>query len=157
MKQMGRRTVSSAAVFLFVLVVGACSASRETGPSPVLIAVSIPEPVRYRIETCATCNDPLMAVAAFAVTISDPLRQGGTVAAVETRVYNRSRAIELAQNTRPNATVGYDDATVPRDGTLQLEAGVVFPVPPTRDEVIVTVTVRMSSGREGIDTARLEM
>lgn len=96
-------------------------------------------------------------MAEFSVSVSDPFRRGGTLAAVETVVENRSRRLELGRNTRPNASVGYDDVTVPQGSALVLPAGIVFTMPPPRDEVVVTVTVRLTDGREGSASSRVSL
>jgi hypothetical protein len=132
-----------------------CSRDDPTGPSPLPVLVSIPDPVEARGDVCATCADPAVTVAEFAVTITDPFRRGGTVVAVETLVENRSRRSEIGRNTRPNASAGYPDVTVPRETALVLPAGIVFPLPPPRDEITITVMVRLSDGREGSATSRV--
>jgi hypothetical protein len=88
------------------------------------------------------------------VTIQNP-DGAGTLATVETRVVNRSRFMELARNVRPNKDFSYPDRHVPAAGTLVVEAGAGFGLPPPRDEIVATVIVRLTDGREAAASAQV--
>jgi hypothetical protein len=130
------------------LVLCGCGEHARPAPSAPGITLRVPNPIAGRYAACSACSerDPAV-VAEFAVTVGDPAGPGGTVAAVEVRVFDRSRDTELARNTRPNTNVGLPDAAIPAAGELQLQAGIALSPPPPRDEVVVTVIVTLTDGR----------
>lgn len=102
-------------------------------------------------------DDPVLAqfvpstgvfVAEFPVTVVDEADRGGQLLFLETMVYNRSRNILMASNQRPNDTYGFPQQSLPARGQLTVEAGVGFSPPPPRDEIVITVRVRLSDGRQ---------
>ena len=129
-----------------MLAMAAC-ADRVTTPSLAALAIEMPATITAQVQQCATCSPAFPAVAEFPVTITDASGRGGTVESVETRIQNVSRNMLGALNLRPNRDIGYTDTVVPAAGRLVLQAGVVFSVPPPRDEVWAIVTVRMTDGR----------
>ncbi len=108
----------------------------------------MPDAIGARYVTCATCEAQVTAVAEFPVGVSDPNGPGGTLESVETIARNLTRGSDVSRNTRPNAQVSYPSTTVPRAGTLTVEAGIVMsPAPPPRDAITLTVVVRLTDGR----------
>ena len=131
------------------LVLSGCGGQGRPTPSAPGITLRVPDPIAGRYAACPACPEPASTVVAeFTVVVGDPAGPGGTVAALEVRVFNRSRDTELARNTRPNASVGLPDAAIPAAGELQLEAGITLSPPPPRDEVVVTVVVTLTDGRQ---------
>lgn len=107
--------------------------------------------------SCASCPDAPTLVIDVPVTISDPMGSGGVLAEVTLVALNRSRSLELARNTRPNDEYAFPDTSVPAGGQLVVRAGLVAPLPPPRDEISVTVHVRLTDGREASATAPLQL
>jgi hypothetical protein len=91
----------------------------------------------------------------FDVSVGAASGSGGTRATVEAVVRNASRGGELGRNIRPNADQGLDVRTLPASGTVIVPMGVVFDVPPPRDQVELTVTVTATDGRVGSVTTPL--
>jgi hypothetical protein len=148
------RSVAAAAA-LGVAILSGCSS--EAKPTPPPIAVSLASPVEGRVVSCASCPDVPTLVIDVPVTISDPMGTGGVLAEVTLVALNRSRGGELARNTRPNAEYAFPDASVPAGGQLVVRAGLVAPLPPPRDEISVTVLVRLTDGREASAAAPLQL
>lgn len=133
---------------------GACSS--QTSPSRPAIAVSLPAAVEGRYVACATCAEPTVTVVLeFPVTVSDPNGPGGTVERLTTILMNRTRAAEVGRNVRPNADYAFPSTALPAAGQLTLQAGLVVPPPPPRDDLAVTVQVRLTDGREASATGPL--
>jgi hypothetical protein len=131
------------------LVLWGCGEHARPTPSAPGITLRVPNPIAGRYAACPACPEPERnVVAEFAVVVGDPAGPGGTVATLEVRVFNRSRDTELARNTRPNTNVGLADAVIPAAGELQLQAGIALPPPPPRDEVVATVIVTLTDGRQ---------
>jgi len=128
----------------------ACGDGNPAAPSVPALTLALPASVEGRVVVCATCAEPQMTVVVeFPVTIGDPSGPGGTLSRLSTRIVNRSRAIDVAENVRPNGAVELSPADLRPGGEITLEAGVVFgPPPPPRDEVAVVVSVRLSDGRQ---------
>ena len=139
---------------LSMIVMAACG-DRVTTPTPAVLTIEIPAAITARVELCPTCSPAFPAVAEFPVTITDASGRGGTVESVETRIQNVSRNALMALNLRPNRDVGYENVTLAGAGRLVLQAGVVFDVPPPRDEVWAIVTVRLTDGRMAVTSARV--
>jgi hypothetical protein len=151
---LGMRRV--AGVLTIALATAACGENNRAAPSAPGITLRVPNPVVGRYVTCDTCTDPtLTVVAEFTVTVGDPYGPGGNVAALEVRVFNRSRDAELARNTHPNSTVDLPGSSIPASGEVQLNAGIGLPAPPPRDEVVVTVMVTLTDGRQTSRTVPL--
>jgi hypothetical protein len=91
----------------------------------------------------------------FDVSVGAASGSGGTRATVEAVVRNASRGGELGRNIRPNADQGLDVRTLPASGTVIVPMGVVFDVPPPRDQGELTVTVTATDGRVGSVTTPL--
>lgn len=126
------------------------------GPTPPPLTLVLPGTVEGRLVTCATCAEPSVTVVLeFPVTVRDADGPGGTIVRLETIAMNRSRGLEVARNVRPNATYAFPDPSIPAHGQRVVEAGLVFGVPPPRDEIVVTVQVRLTDGREASATAPL--
>ena len=131
------------------LVLCGCGEHARPTPSAPGITLRVPNPIAGRYAACAACPERAPSVVAeFTVVVGDPAGPGGTVATLEVRVFNRSRATELARNTRPNTSVGLTDAAIPAAGELRLQAGIALPPPPPHDEVVVTVIVTLTDGRQ---------
>lgn len=129
-------------------MLAACSAERAS-PSPPPIVLTLPAVVEGQLVSCTGCQEPsVWVVIEFAVTIADPHGRGGTLERLTTIVMNRSRATEAARSVRPNADYAFSSTDVPAGGQLVVQAGVVSAVPPPRDEMSVTVVVRLTDGRE---------
>ena len=77
------------------------------------------------------------------------------MATLDTRVINQSRGMEIARNVRPNGDVGLSASAVPAGGQVTVDSGIGFPAPPPRDSLTVTVTIRMTDGREASASAAL--
>jgi hypothetical protein len=123
---------------------GACG-NDHMGPTPVAGGIRL------------VFDDPVVAqfvqvtgvfVAEFPVTIVDETGRGGQLLFLETMVYNRSRNILMATNQRPNGTYGFPQQSLPARGELNVYAGIGFAPPPPRDEIVITVRVRLTDGRE---------
>jgi hypothetical protein len=130
--------------FTWLLVACAAWACDDNGTSPSRAALTL------------TVNDPLIArfeassnvmVAEFPATISDPAGGGGTLATVVTTVFNRSRGAAMVRNERPNASFAFPETMLPAGGSLTVQAGAAFTVPPPRDDIVVVVEARLSDGR----------
>ena len=151
-----RRERSVAAVAaLGLAIVAGCSS--EAKPTPPPIAVSLASPVEGRVVSCASCSGVPTLVIEVPVTVGDPMGSGGVLAEVTLVALNRSRGGELARNTRPNGQYAFPDTSVPAGGQLVVLAGLVAPLPPPRDEISVTVHVRLTDGREGSAAAPLQL
>ena len=137
-------------VLAAALLCGLAACSNESAPSPPPIAVTLPSPAEARLVACATCQEPSTTlVIELPVTVRDPTGPGGTVERLTTILTNRSRDIEVGRNTRPNANYAFPSTTLPAGGQLVLQAGLTTaPPPPPRDELILTVHVRLTDGRE---------
>jgi hypothetical protein len=148
---MKRLTIEIVAVALLASV--ACGDRGITQPSPPPLQIEIPSMITGRLQMCVTCSPAFPVVAEFPVTIGDAFGGGGVVESVETRIQNVSRGSLVAVNVRPNGEFGYPDTSVPANGRLVLQAGVVFDLPPPRDEIRAIVTVRLTDGRQAITSA----
>ena len=135
---------------LAILALAACGDRSVTRPSPAPLQLEIPSTITARLQTCATCAPAFPVVAEFPVAISDAFGRGGVVESVETRIQNISRGELRAIDVRPNRDVGYADTSLPANGRLVLPAGVVFGMPPPRDDIRAIVTVRLTDGRQSI-------
>jgi hypothetical protein len=139
------------AVALLALV--ACGDGGVTQPTPAPLQLEIPSVVTARLQTCPTCAPAFPVVAEFPISISDAFGRGGVVESVETRIQNVSRGVVMAINVRPNGDFAYPDTSVPANGRLVLQAGVVFTMPPPRDDIRAIVTVRLTDGRQALASA----
>lgn len=74
---------------------------------------------------------------------------------VDAIVVNQTRGAVLATNRRPNTDVVYVDTEVPPSGSLTLEAGTVYPMPPPGDDIRLLVVVTMADGTKVQQQARL--
>lgn len=131
---------------VFVLAVTVSAMACDDGPASPdrALTLTFANAVTARLVTAgATVN----AVGEFDVSVGDPAGPGTTVQSLETRVVSASRGVELGRSTRPNGDYAFTDASVPAGGTLTLQAGIVIPSPPPRDELRVTVTIRTADGR----------
>jgi hypothetical protein len=137
----------------WLAVAAACGDNPVSGPSLPPLSLAAPAQVEGRYTTCTACSDSPTVVVQFAVTVVDATGPGGTVATLDTRVINQSRGIEIARNVRPNGDVGLSASAVPAGGRVTVESGIGFPAPPPRDSLTVTVTVRMTDGREASASA----
>ena len=141
---------------LTALAVVGCGEHARPTPSSAGITLTVPNPIVGRYQSCTPCPaSDLSVVAEFAVVVGDPGGPGGVVARLEVRVFNRSRNVEVARNTRPNAAAGLPDASLPAAGQLRLDAGIVFSPPPPRDEVVVSVIATLTDGRQTSRTVPL--
>ena len=127
----------------------------DAGPSRAVLELSMSSTVEGRLVACETCEDGPVVVVEVPATLSDPSGPGGVVARVTAVVVNRSRSVEVARNVRPNADQGLIATTLPASGQRVVQAGVVAPLPPPRDDLAVTVSVALTDGREATATARL--
>lgn len=125
-----------------IAALGACD---ETAPTPVQprLVLEAPDPVVARF-----VQSTGVLVAEFPVSVSDPQGSGGTLDFVEAVVLNRTRGTVVMRNRRPNASYRFSDRSVPAGGRLTVEAGVAFPPPPPRDEIVLTVRAGLTNGRE---------
>lgn len=143
---MGRRRLGSAVLVLPTLVLAACGGG-PTAPTSPGTTLTLPAQVTGTVVTCATCTPAIWAFAETAVIITNQGDQDRRVATLEARVLNRSRSSVIATNTRPNQDAPLGDRHLPRNGSLALEAGVVYmPLPPPRDEVWFVVVVMFEDG-----------
>lgn len=139
------------ASFPTVLFISACrNTPASPTPTPVGIGLRFDDPVEARF--VPTTN---VMVAEFPVTIVEADGRDGQLEFLETMVFDRSRNQLIAINRRPNITHAYPDTTLPSRGELTVEAGVAFAPPPPRDDVQITVRVRLTDGREAQRTASL--
>jgi len=136
-------------------IAAACGDSPASGPTLPPLSIAVPAQVEGRYTTCTACSDGPTVVVEFAVTVGDTAGPGGTLATLDTRVVNQSRGIEIARNVRPNGDVGLSASAVPAGGRVTVDSGIGFPAPPPRDSLTVTVTVRMTDGREASASAPL--
>jgi hypothetical protein len=142
---------------LAVLLTAAAGCGSEQ-PSPPAVRLALPTRAEGRLVTCATCEEPSTTVVIeFTVGVRDPDGPGGTIERLETIVTNRSRASEIGRNVRPNADYTFDDSHVPAGGQVAVQAGIVISLPPPRDEIVVTVLVRLADGREASGTTPLDV
>lgn len=141
-------------VALATICAVACGGVSPSSPSNAALRLSFPDAPTARLVACDGCTEPpyTWMVLEFDVGITDLSGQGGVLATIEAVVRNVSRNTELGRNRRPNADVGIGDATLAPAATLRVPIGVVFDVPPPRDEVQVTVTVTLTDGRVGRGT-----
>jgi hypothetical protein len=139
--------------FLVALLVAGCDDAPPSSPSRAL-TLAFADPVLARL-VAGDDAAAVYAVAEFDVVVGDPLGPGGVVRSVETRIVNRSRTTEVARNARPNSDFAYPNTAVPAGGSLTLPAGVVYPLPPPRDDVQVVVTVMLTDGRRVEQAARV--
>jgi len=102
--------------------------------------------VQARQVNCTTCQQPPFSwdTADFQVSVSDPTGRGGTVSSVDAVVRNMTRGGELGRNRIPNTTTGISNTVVPASGVLTIPMGIVFEIPPPRDDVQMTVTVTLT-------------
>lgn len=128
-------------------VIVACSRSPASASPPPLV-------LTYATPVTATLVGDTF-VAEFPVTLSDPRGSGGTIAYLETIVFNQSRKLEVQRNRRPNASFALPVATLPAGRSITLPAGVAYAPPPPRDQIIISVTVRLTDGREASHRALL--
>lgn len=155
MRRFSPSLAQALAASLLLTPLAACSSERAA-PSPPPIVLTLPAVVQGQIVSCAGCQEPSVSVViAFAVTIGDPNGSGGTLERLTTVVMNRSRGIEAARNVRPNADYAFPSIDLPAGGQLVVQAGAVSTVPPPRDEMAVTVVVRLTDGREASASASL--
>lgn len=135
-------------LYVLMLLAAGCSDDGGPTPSPPPLTIAVPNPVEGRLVTCAECQAPTVTVILeFPVTIGDPAGAGGTLEQLETIVVNATRGEEIARNVRPNTSFAFPSTSVPAGGTLTVEAGVGFAIPPPRDDVRVTVRARLTDGR----------
>lgn len=141
--------IAVAVVMASAVVLGAC---RVTGPTPLApnLLLDFEEPVIARFVSATG-----VFIAEFPVTVSDPHGQGGRLALVEAVVFNRSRGSVVGSNRRPNVSHPFAEADVPAGGSLTVAAGVGFEPPPPRDELVITVRVRLTDDREVVRTSAL--
>jgi hypothetical protein len=138
------------------LLCGLAACSDEVAPSPPPIAVTLPSPAEGRLVACATCQEPSVTlVVELPVTVRDASGPGGAVERLTTILTNRSRDVEVGRNVRPNASYAFPSSTLPAGGQLVLQAGLTTAPPPPRDELILTVHVRLTDGREAQVSAPL--
>jgi hypothetical protein len=147
------RPVAPLLVSVMVALGAACAG--DAAPSRPSLVLSMASTVDGRLVTCESCQSGPIVVVDVPVTLSDPGGPGGVVAQVTALVMNRSRSLEVARNVRPNADEGLAAADLPPRGQLRLQAGVVAPLPPPRDELAVTVSVTLTDGRQATASARL--
>ena len=136
-------------------VTAACGDRPAPGPSLPPLSIAVPAQVEGHLTTCTTCSDGPTVVVQFAVTVVDATGPGGTLDTLDTRVINQSRGTEIAHNVRPNGDVGLSASAVPAGGQVSVDSGIGFPAPPPRDSLAVTVTIRMTDGREASASAAL--
>lgn len=116
----------------------------------------LPAQVASMIVRCDFCTDPVTAVVQVPVTITNVGNRDLRVESVEARVVNQTRQTVIASNTRPNVDFPYPHTDVPANGSLTLEAGVVYhPLPPPRDEIRLVVLVTFHDGTSAHGQARL--
>ena len=139
----------------WLAVAAACSDGPAQGPTLPPLSIAVPAQIEGRYTTCTACSDGPTVVVQFAVTVGDAAGPGGTLATLDTRVLNQSRGIEIARNVRPNGDVGLSASAVPAGGQVTVDSGIGFPAPPPRDSLTVTVTVKMTDGREASASAPL--
>ena len=145
---MRSRTHSGLAVAV-ALLCGLAACSDEVAPSPPPITLTLPSPAEGRLVACATCQEPSTTlVIELPVTVRDQSGPGGTVERLTTILTNRSRDVEVGRNIRPNASYAFPSSALPPGGQLVLQAGLTTAPPPPRDELILTVHVRLTDGRE---------
>jgi hypothetical protein len=152
---MARRPLRSV-ILLHALALVAC-AGGPTGPLVRGATLLLPAQVAGTIVRCDFCTDPaIWAVVEAPVTITNVGNRGLRVASVEARVVNHTRLSVIASNTRPNVDISYPDTDVPANGSLTLEAAVVYhPLPPPRDEIWLVVIVSFEDGTSADARARL--
>lgn len=147
--------LAASATILLAATLAGCSAS-PVAPDPAAIALTIASEVTGRVVPCESCELPAVtAVATTNITLSNRGTISQRVAAVDTIVMNQTRRTVVAANRRPNADVALGDVEVPAHGWLTLEAGVVYPVPPPRDDIRLLVIVTMGDGTRVQQQARL--
>jgi hypothetical protein len=138
------------------LLCGLAACSDEAGPSPPPITLTLAAPAEGRLVACATCQEPSVTlVVELPVTVRDVTGPGGTVERLTTILTNRSRDAEIGRNVRPNASYSFPSTAVPAAGQLVLQAGLTTAPPPPRDELRLTVHVRLTDGREAQVSAPL--
>lgn len=137
------------AALAMALLCGSTACSDEVAPSPPPISVTLPSPAEGRLLSCAICADPsITLVIELPVTVRDAMGPGGTVERLTTILTNRSRDVEIGRNIRPNASYAFPSTSLPPGGQLVLQAGLTTAPPPPRDELRLTVHVRLTDGRE---------
>lgn len=138
------------------LLCGLAACSDEVAPSPPPITVTLPSPAEGRLVACTSCQEPSTTlVIELPVTVRDQSGPGRTVERLTTILANRSRDVEVGRNVRPNASYAFLSSTVPAGGQLVVQAGLTTVPPPPRDELILTVHVRLTDGREAQVSAPL--
>lgn len=143
---MGKRRLGSAPMVLAALVLAACGGG-PTAPASPGVTLALPGQVTGTVVTCATCTPAISAFAETTVIITNQGDRDRRVATLEARVLNRSRSSIVATNTRPNKDAPLGDTYLSRNGSLALEAGVVYmPLPPPRDEIWFVVVVTFEDG-----------
>jgi hypothetical protein len=145
-----------ALVFLSALALAGCQ-KNPVGPEAATITLTLPSEVTGRIVVCDSCvlASAPSAVATANLTLANHGRTSHEVGAVETVVANHTRMTILASNRRPNADVGLTASSIPAGGSLTLEAGVVYPVPPPRDDIQLLVIVSLTDGTKVQGQVRL--
>ena len=148
------KSIVPGTILLASLLVG-CSSSPLSPESPT-ISLALPLEVTGAIVPCDTCESPTAsAVATTEIILSNRGSSSHRVVTVDTIVVNQTRRTVLASNRRPNADVVYAESEVPPGGSLTLEAGVVYPMPPPRDDIQFLVVVTISDGTKVQQQARL--
>lgn len=148
----GRRTCAAVAIAIVAVSMSGGCGNDHIGPTPLDGGISL------------LFEDPVVAhfvastgvfIAEFPVSVVDETGRGGQLLYLETIVYNRSRNLVIARNQRPNDTYGFPQSSLPARGQLTVDAGIGFAPPPPRDEIAITVRVRLTDGREAEHTASL--
>ncbi|MGQ0736455.1 MAG: hypothetical protein ACT4QD_22730 [Acidobacteriota bacterium] len=158
--RLGMRTTARTWIPLVVLVAGTagCGGPRTPSSPSAPLILTFATPIPMRLVTCGPCEVPsTVFVIEHPVTIADPIGPGGSVEQVEVVVRNLPRNLEVGRNRRPNADHAYRDTHLPAGGVLTLEAGIVFPITPSRDELEVTVWVTLTDGRRQSRSAGVVM
>ena len=121
------------------------------------IGLTLPAIVQAQIVNCLTCaTEPKQWISAeFPVTLTNVSNSAAPIASITVVVSNRTRGnAEIGRNVRPNADRPIVDPPVPANAQATVQAAVVyFPIPPPRDEIVVTVTVAFTDGRRATETA----
>lgn len=141
---------------LQALLLTACGGSPLTPQTPP-ISLTLPPQVTGTVVRCETCGAPTTwGTATASIVITNHSDRDRVTATVETTVVNRSRATVLGRNTRPNPDAPYPETRVPANGSLTLDAAVVYePLPPPRDEIWFVVLVTFDNGASVRSETRL--
>ena len=144
------------AALVTTFLIGLAACSNDVAPSPPPITLTLPSPAEGRLLSCAICADPsITLVIELPVTVRDAMGPGGNVERLTTILTNRSRDLEIGRNIRPNSSYAFPSTTLPAGGQLALQAGLTTAPPPPRDELLLTVQVRLTDGREAQVSAPL--